>query len=269
MEPVVIFRDARLAYGSRVALEVADLRIPGAAVTALIGPNGSGKSTLLSAIAGLVTPVTGEVAVGGRPPGHGEERVAYVLQDTAANQLLPMTVREVVMLGRYGRLGFFGIPRRPDREAVESAMERMHVADLATRQIRELSGGQRQRVLVAQGLVQSAGVLLLDEPITGLDLTSQQLIVTAIEEERAAGRTVVLTTHDLRDADRADHVVLLAGRVVAQGPPGDVLVADNLRDAYGRHLIAIGLGLALDDAHDHHDPAALLPAEEPGGILGP
>lgn len=257
-----MFRGARLAYGSRVVLDVDDLRIPGAAVTALIGPNGSGKSTLLSAIAGLVRPVAGEVTVRGRRPARrNPDRVAYVLQDTDANRLLPMTVREVVMLGRYGRLGFFGLPRRSDREAVETAMARMHVTDLATRQIRELSGGQRQRVLVAQGLVQAADVLLLDEPITGLDLTSQQLIVAAIEEERAEGRTVVLTTHDLRDADRTDHVVLLAGRVVAHGSPSAVLTDAHLREAYGSHLIAIGLALALDDGHDHHDPAGPLAAD--------
>jgi ABC-type Mn2+/Zn2+ transport system ATPase subunit len=249
MDPVIALDGVRLAYGSRVALRDVDLRIPAGTLTALIGPNGSGKSTLLSAIAGLVPPAAGAVRVHGVPPGRNGGRVAYVLQHTDGNRLLPLTVREVVMLGRYRQLGLFRPRRAADREAVADAMARLQVGDLADRQVR-----QRQRVLVAQGLAQDADVLLLDEPITGLDLTSQRLIVQAIDAERARGRTVLLTTHDLRDAERADGVVLLAGRVVAAGPPADVLVDRHLRAAYGTQLIDIGGALALDDGHVHHDP---------------
>jgi ABC-type Mn2+/Zn2+ transport system ATPase subunit len=279
MEPVITFRGVRLAYGQRVALDDVDLALPAGGVVALIGPNGSGKSTMLSAIAGLVAPVAGTVEVAGRPAGHRPTGVAYVLQHTEANRLLPMTAREVVMLGRYGRLGLLGVARAADRRAVEEAMGRLAVADLAGRQVRELSGGQRQRVLVAQGLVQDADVLLLDEPITGLDLPSQQLIVRAISDERQRGRTVLLTTHDLRDAARADLVVLLAGRVVAAGPPQEVLVDHHLHEAYGSQLIAVAGGLVLDDGHVHHDAHvhdghapgahARTPGTDPAATIGP
>lgn len=254
----ITFDGARLAYGSRVVLEVVGLSIPRGSVTTVIGPNGSGKSTLLHAIAGLLRPMTGLVDVHGPSRRAGKGHIAYVLQDTEANRLLPMTVREVVMVGRYGRLGFFGLPRAEDRAAVEAAMARMDVIDLAGRQLRELSGGQRQRVLVAQGLAQGAEVLLLDEPVTGLDLVSQGLIVRAIEDERSNGATVVLTSHDLADAERSDLVVLLAGKVVAFGPPREVLTPRLLREAYGGQVVTVGRGLALDDVHDHgaHDHGA-------------
>ncbi len=218
-------------------------------VTALVGPNGSGKSTLLHVIAGLIEPVRGTVIVRGG--------VGYVLQATAVSATLPVTVRETVALARAASLGPFRPLRRADRDAVDDAMRRLDVEDLANRHLAELSGGQRQRVFVAQGLAQHADVLLLDEPVAGLDLPSAERIRDVVEAERAAGRTVVIATHDLAEAARADHAVLVAGRVVAAGPPGEVLTAEHLRVAYGGHLLDLGGGVvALDDgaAHGHHGP---------------
>lgn len=253
-EPIVVGRGVLLAHGTHVAVSDADFEVWPGTVTSMIGPNGSGKSTLLHAIAGLMRPVEGTIEVAGEQAAAGSARVAYVLQTTRVHEHLPVTVREVVTMGRYAHRGAFGRMGSADRAAVTSAMERLEVADLAGRQVRDLSGGQRQRVLVAQGLAQEAPVLLLDEPVTGLDLVSHRRILEVVGEERDAGRAVIMTTHDLGEAAHADHVILLAGRVVATGPPGEVLVSEHLATAYRQRLIRLDDNvLMLDDAPHHHE----------------
>lgn len=249
----VVARQVTLVHGRHVALAEVDLTLPAGEVTALIGPNGSGKSTLLDAIAGLLPPAAGDLEVLGGRPGVHRRQIAYVLQTTEVSEHLPITVREAVRMGRYAARGAFGRLSAEDRAAIDQAMARLGLSDFADRQLGELSGGQRQRVLVAQGLAQRAELLLLDEPVTGLDVVSRQRILEVIEAERAAGRTVVVTTHDLDEAAAADHVVLVAGRVVAAGPPSEVLVPDVLRQAYGGRLLVVpGQGaVLLDDPHHH------------------
>lgn len=230
-------------------------------VTALVGPNGSGKSTLLHAVTGLL-PTTGEVRVLGRRPTEARRHVAYVLQTQHASEHLLVTAREVVTLARAANRGAIGRLRRADRRIVDEAMERLDITDLANRHLAEMSGGQRQRVFVAQGLAQQAEIVLLDEPVAGLDLPSTQRIRAVITEERDAGRTIVVATHDLADAARTDCVVLLNGAVVATGAPGDVLVPHHLRAAYGARVLDLGRGeIAVDDGvhhddheHIHHEP---------------
>jgi ABC-type Mn2+/Zn2+ transport system ATPase subunit len=238
-----------LAYGTRVVLEAATFTVPEGAVTALIGPNGAGKSTVLHAVAGLLAPRAGRLDI---PARHRRGGVAYVLQATHANEHLPITVRETVTMGRYATAGPLRRLRAADREAIDGAMAAVAISDLAARPLRDLSGGQRQRAFVAQGLAQEADVLLLDEPITGLDLVSRQHIIDAIGRERAAGRAVLVSTHDLGDAAAADHLLLLAGRVVASGPPADVLTERHLADAYGGHLLRVGEQTLILDDHPHH-----------------
>jgi manganese transport system ATP-binding protein len=247
--PVVAARDIVLAHGDHVAIASSSLSIDPGSIVACIGPNGSGKSTLLDAIAGLMPLREGGITVFGSPPGRGG--VAYVFQSTDMPAHLPLTVREVVTIGRYGTTGLLRPLGHHGRAAVRRAMERTDVTDLADRQLLELSGGQRQRVLVAQGLAAETDLLVLDEPMTGLDVVSRQRILDVMAEERAAGRTVVFSTHDLSEAAGADQVVLLAGRVVASGPPGQVLTEDHLREAYrGRLVDVAGLRL-IDDPHHH------------------
>lgn len=239
--------DLVLAYGPEVALDRSTFSIPAGGVTAVIGPNGSGKSTLLGAVAGLIEPEAGEIDVPAR--ANGPHRVAYVLQTTKVNEALPVTVREVVLMGRFASAGAFGrVGRAGDRAAVEEAMARVGVADLAHRHLTELSGGQRQRVFVAQGLAQDHDLLLLDEPLTGVDIPSARAIDAVIHDETHRGCTVIMTTHDLSEAQAADHVVLVAGRVVASGAPADVLTETNLLDAYGLSLLHVEEGqILLDD----------------------
>lgn len=253
--PSVEIELARIARGHRVVLEIDSLRF-GPGVTALVGPNGSGKSTLLHTLDGLLLPSSGAVRVLGQRPVDARARVAYVLQAQQLPTQLLVTAREVVALGRAATLGPFRRFRRADHNAVAGALERLELVPLAGRHVAELSGGQRQRVFIAQGLAQQADVLLLDEPVAGLDLASAEGIRTVIDEERAAGRTVIIATHDLDEAARADQVVLLAGRVLAAGPPADVLTAPHLRAAYGTRVLDLGDHVVAvdDDAHGHLGP---------------
>ena len=236
-------RGVSVRYGSVTALAPSDFDIVPGKVTAVIGPNGAGKSTLLNLIAGLVTPSTGILEVGVVPG-----RLAYVMQATKVNESLPVTVREVVAMGRYATLGSYHRMGEDDRAAVTEAMERLGISDLASRHLHDLSGGQRQRVFVAQGLAQEHDLLLLDEPLTGIDLITAQAIDGVIHGETAEGCTVVMTTHDLSEARSTDYVVLLSGRVVASGTPEEVLTEENLVDAYGPSLLHVERGrVFLDD----------------------
>lgn len=247
MKPAVTATDLVIAYGDAVALDRSSFVIPSGQLTAVIGPNGSGKSTLLNAIAGLVDPASGSIEVPARQSG--AQRIAYVMQTTKINDSLPVTVYEVVTMGRYAGLGAYKWLHAEDRQAVQSAMERTGVVELASRHLTELSGGQRQRVLVAQGMAQDHDILLLDEPLTGIDLTTAKAIDEAIHAEIDRGCSVILTTHDLPEAQVADHVILLSGRVIASGPPEEVLTPEHLAEAYGPTLLhATDDRVFLDDA---------------------
>ena len=241
-----------VTYGDIVAVRDASLHLDPGTSVAIIGPNGSGKSTLLSTISGLVHPSRGSVSVSGPNGQRVRNSVAHVLQTTVANQAVPLTVLETVRMGAYGRRGMFGRLTAEDRTAVEDAIHRMRIDDLRNRQLHELSGGQRQRAYVAQGLAQRAGVLLLDEPITGLDLVSQEVITAVVRQERDRGNIVVLTTHDVGTARLADVAVLIATDIIASGAPEVVLTPELLSRAYGGHVHVLEDGtLVLDDPHTH------------------
>lgn len=239
-----------VTYGQQTAIAPSDFEMPSGGVTAIIGPNGSGKSTLLNAIAGLVEPSAGTIEVGA-----DRRRISYVMQSTKVNESLPVTVREVVAMGRYASLGGYRPMRPVDRAAVDEALERLGLVDLGGRHLHDLSGGQRQRVFVAQGLAQEHDILLLDEPLTGIDLTTAQAIDEVIHAETNEGCAVIMTTHDLSEARSADYVLLLAGRVVAQGVPSEVITEATLVDAYGPSLLHVEKGrVFLDDPA--HSPVA-------------
>lgn len=245
-EPAVVGRGAEFAFDAKVAVAASDFDVPRRGLTALIGPNGSGKSTLLNGIAGLLAPRRGSVEI--LPLGGRDSRVAYVMQTTKVNEALPVTVREVVTMGRYATTGAGRRLRPSDRAAVDRAMDRTGITPLARRHLAELSGGQRQRVFVAQGIAQEHDIMLLDEPFTGLDLTAAQAIDRIVHDEQRRGCTIVLTTHDLSAARNADHVILMAGRVVASGPPAEALMVEHLLEAYGAALLHLEDGrVFLDD----------------------
>jgi ABC-type Mn2+/Zn2+ transport system ATPase subunit len=250
----VVARHASFAYGDRIVLADVDVELRPGSVTYLIGPNGSGKSTLLQGIAGLTEPSAGEVRVHGRRASDHRGQTAFVLQAERADSRVPISVRELVAMGRYARLGLLRRAGEADRQAVERALAQVGMEDLADTRLHDLSGGQRQRAHLAQALAQEADVLLLDEPLAALDQPSRDQVLECIDAQRRAGTTVVVSTHELTDAATGDDVLLLAGRAVAFGPPGEVLVPDVLAQAYGGRVLELHDGtILLDDPAHHHD----------------
>jgi ABC-type Mn2+/Zn2+ transport system ATPase subunit len=246
-------------YGRRVALTDVTLTVRPGSLLAVIGPNGAGKSTLLKLIAGLIRAQSGTVSVLGGPPGEAAKSVAYLPQAEAVDWDFPVTVGEVAMMGRYARLGFGRQPGNVDRERVAAALETVGMAHAADRQIGALSGGQRRRVFLARAIAAEPELYLLDEPVTGVDATTQEELMDVLEAEARAGKTVIATTHDLICAAQRFHeAAFLNGRLVAHGPAELVLDRQLLSDTYGGHVLVLpgdGDRMIIDDAH-HHDEAS-------------
>lgn len=222
-------------YGEVRALRDVTARIGAGQITGLVGVNGSGKSSMLAAVLERV-PHEGTVRILGRTPAEARRSglVASVPQAESVDWDFPVTVRDVVTTGRYGRMGLLRIPRAADRAAVDEAIERLGLAHFADRQIGQLSGGQRKRAFVARALAQDAELLLLDEPFAGVDRTSEARIVEVLRGLRKRGRTVVIVHHDLSGvAEVADTVLLLRGRLLHQGPPEEVLRPERIAEAFG------------------------------------
>ncbi|MER6936197.1 metal ABC transporter ATP-binding protein [Nocardioides sp. NPDC127514] len=228
--------DLKVRYGTVPALDGVDLRVGSGRVTALVGMNGSGKSTLFKAIMGLVRPHSGQVTIGGKSPtaARREGLISYVPQNESVDWTFPTSVRDAVMMGRYGHQGFTRRPRRADHVAVAEALARVDLTDLADRQIGQLSGGQKKRTFVARGIAQGARVLLLDEPFAGVDKPSEATIIRLLRDLAADGRTVFCSTHDLHGLPQlADEAVLLRRHVLVHGAVEDVLQPDQLARAFG------------------------------------
>ncbi|HEY7626025.1 MAG TPA: metal ABC transporter ATP-binding protein [Ilumatobacteraceae bacterium] len=250
--------DLTIGYAGRAVVSGVDVTVRAGESLALVGVNGSGKSTLLKTIAGLLEPVDGQISVFGDAPGQRPERVAYLGQFHPVGGLLPLQVRDVVMMARYRHHGLLGRIARADRAAVDAAIDRLAIGDLATSSLRSLSGGQQQRVFLAHALARQADLLMLDEPTAGLDAGAIERYGDIIRDELARGAAVVTATHDVRDAARASQVILLAGRVVAAGTPGQVLSAERLSEAFGIELLAVPHGdhtdiVAPHRAHGHDE----------------
>ena len=249
--------DVTAGYGERVALEHVTIAVEPGSLLAVVGPNGAGKSTLLKLMAGLARPWSGRIQVLGGPAGREARRVAYVPQAELVDWAFPVTVEDVVMMGRFPRLGRVRRPGVDDRRAVRNALEQVQMDGHRSTQIGALSGGQRRRVFLARALAAEPDLFLLDEPVTGIDTTTQELLMDLLEAQAARGKTVVATTHDLAcAAGRFQQVLAVNRTVIAYGPSNLVLDADVLAAAYGGHLLVIeGRTVVLDDAH-HHDEAA-------------
>jgi ABC-type Mn2+/Zn2+ transport system ATPase subunit len=256
--PSVVFDRVSAGYDSRVALSDVSLEVRQGSLLAVIGPNGAGKSTLLKLIAGLLRPSAGEVSVLGGPPGSAAKAIAYLPQAEAVDWEFPVTVGEVVTMGRYARLGFGHEPRQVDRDRVRAALDTVGMANAIGRQIGALSGGQRRRVFLARAIAAEPELYLLDEPVTGVDARTQEDLMDVLEAEARSGKTVIATTHDLICAAQRFHeAALLNARLVAQGPAALVLDQRLLAETYGGHVLVLpgdGGRLVLDDAHHHDEP---------------
>lgn len=234
--PAIDVADVTVHYGDVLALDGASLQVGTGVVCGLIGMNGSGKSTLFKTITGMVRPDRGTVLVDGGSPAQARKagRLGYVPQSEDVDWQFPLSVRDVVMMGRYGRQGWTRRPSTEDRQAVAEALERVELSDLADRQIGALSGGQRKRTFVARGIAQQATIMLLDEPFAGVDKRSEATITVLLRQLAATGTTVLVSTHDLHALpDLCDEAVLLMRSVLMHGPPDEVLQPENLALAFG------------------------------------
>lgn len=244
--PALTVHDLHVRYASNVALDGVDLTIEPGLVHGLIGMNGSGKSTLFKALMGLVRPDAGTVELfgGTSQAARRAGQVAYAPQSEAVDWSFPVSVRDVVAMGRYGRLGFRRRLRPEDRDAVDGAIERVELTDLADRQIGALSGGQRKRAFVARGLAQGAELLLLDEPFAGVDKRSEATITALLRGLAEEGRTILVSTHDLVAVpELCDRVALINRRIIAQGTVDETLRPEPLAQAFGGFVPAEALRL--------------------------
>jgi manganese/zinc/iron transport system ATP- binding protein len=226
--------DLTVAYGEKPVLWDIDLAVPEHLLLAIVGPNGAGKTTLIKTILGLIEPAAGQVLVYGRPYTEQRRLVGYVPQRGSVDWDFPTSVLDVVMMGRYGRLGWLRRPGREEEKLAREALEKVGMEKYADRQISQLSGGQQQRVFLARALVQDAQIYFMDEPFQGVDATTERAIISLLKALREAGKTVIAVHHDLQTVpEYFDWVTLLNVRRIASGPVAEVFTDENLRQAYG------------------------------------
>ncbi len=243
-----------VSYAGGPALEEVSLGIPHGAQVAVVGPNGAGKSTLFKALVGLLPLRGGSILIHGRAPDDQQDPVAYVPQREEVDWRFPVTVHDVVMMGRYGRLGLLRRPAPADRRAVAAALQTMGLSDLADRPIAELSGGQQQRVFLARALAQEPHVLLLDEPFTGVDASVRESVLGVLAMLRRKGVTALVSTHDLRLAsERFELVALLNRRLIAYGTPAEVFTPDHVATAFGGGAIFLDGLVVVDQCCGAHE----------------
>jgi len=242
--PAIEVRHLTVSYGPVPALLDVSLSIPSGKLVGVIGPNGSGKSTLIKAILGFVRPVFGDVLIFDQPAERAKGRVAYVPQRGSVDWDFPVTVREVALMGRFGRVRWWREPSAEDYRAADEALEMVRMTPFRDRQIGQLSGGQQQRVFMARAMAQGADVLLLDEPFSGVDAATERAILDVLERTKASGRTLIVVHHDLATAaEYFDLIALVKQRLYAFGPPEVVLQPDLLAEVYEGRLHAFA---ALD-----------------------
>ncbi|MEL6820401.1 MAG: metal ABC transporter ATP-binding protein [Calditrichota bacterium] len=248
-ELAVRVEDLTVAYRDKPVLWDIDLEIPSGVLMAIVGPNGAGKTTAIKAMLGLLEPVAGRVEIYGKPYKEQRKQVAYVPQRTSVDWDFPTTVLDLVMMGRYGDLGWFKRPGRKERDMAMESLAKVGMEKYAGRQISELSGGQQQRAFLARALVQEARIYFMDEPFQGVDATTERAIITLLRELREKGKTLIVVHHDLQTVrEYFDWVFLLNVRRIACGPVQDVFTEENLRTAYGGRVSFLHSGQAVGDA---------------------
>ena len=237
MNNAITVRDLTVTYSSRPALLDIDLDLPEGQLCAIVGPNGAGKSTLLKSILGLIEPVTGTIQINGQPAEKARKNLGYVPQRSAVDWDFPTDVFDVVLMGTYGRLGWFKQPGSKEKEIARHALEQVGMADRSHTQISELSGGQQQRVFLARALAQQAPVTLMDEPFAGVDSSTEEKIIAVLNQMVSEGRTVIVVHHDLETVRQIfQNVTLLSTKVVTSGPTAETMTPENLARTYGARL---------------------------------
>lgn len=246
-----------VAYNGHPILEELSFVVPHGAQVAVVGPNGAGKSTLFKALVGLLPLRKGQIFIHGLPLGQHKDCVAYVPQREEVDWHFPVIVEEVVMMGRFNDYGWFGKPSEEDHEAVSRSMAQMGISKLARRSISELSGGQQQRVFLARALAQEPHILLMDEPFTGVDVSTQEATLDLLDELHKRNVTVLVSTHDLNmAAERFERILLLKRRLIAYGPRQQVFTSENISTAFGKQALFLDNIVVVDhccppDEHEH------------------
>lgn len=253
-----------VAYNGRPILDDVSFEVPHGTQVAVVGPNGAGKSTLFKALVGLLPLRKGQIRIHGLPLGQHKDCVAYIPQREEVDWRFPVTVEEVVMMGRFNHVGWLGKPGEADRAAVQQSLDQMGIARLAKYSIGELSGGQQQRVFLARALAQEPHILLMDEPFTGVDVSTQEATLQLLDDLRARDVTVMVSTHDLTmAAERFERILLLKRRLIAYGTRGQVFTPENIGAAFGRQALIMDNIVVVDhccpgDEHEHgHDEEAV------------
>lgn len=237
----------RVSFNGQLALEDLTFHVPHGAQLAVVGPNGAGKTTLFKALVGLVQLQSGNIHIHDRPLGHHQDCVAYVPQREEVDWRFPVTVSDVVMMGRFGQQAWLRRPGKRDKQVVSRSLEQLGIADLAERPIGELSGGQQQRVFLARALAQEPHILLMDEPFTGVDFTTQDAVLNLLEHLQSEQVTAMISTHDLTLAsERFEKVLLINKRMIAYGTPEEVFTPPYLSQAFGSQVLFLE-GVAVID----------------------
>lgn len=247
-----------IGYGDKIIMHDLGFQVPHGARVAVVGPNGAGKSTLFKALVGLLPLKSGQIFIHGEALGVHKDCVAYVPQREEVDWRFPVTVNDVVMMGRFGQTGWLKRASAYDRSMVYKSLEQMGIADLAEHSIGQLSGGQQQRAFLARALAQEPHILLMDEPFTGVDATTQETTLRLLDHLQEREVTAIVSTHDLNlAASRFDLVLLLNHRLIAFGKPQEVFVKENLAQAFGNSLLVMEGGMMLVDEccppdEEHH-----------------
>ena len=240
--------NASIGYGEKIVIHDLSFQVPHGARVAVVGPNGAGKSTLFKALVGILPLKSGRILIHGETLGTHKDCVAYVPQREDVDWRFPVTVSDVVMMGRFGQIGWWSQPSKIDRQIVRKSIEQMGIADLAELSIGQLSGGQQQRAFLARALAQEPHILLMDEPFTGIDATTQEVTFGLLDHLRKQQVTTIISTHDLNlAASRFDLVLLINHRLIAFGAPSQVFIRENLASAFGNSLLVMDNGMMLVD----------------------
>ena len=253
--------NASIGYGEKIIMRDLSFQVPHGARVAVVGPNGAGKSTLFKALVGILPLKSGRILIHGESLGTHKDCVAYVPQREDVDWRFPVTVSDVVMMGRFGQIGWWSQPSKTDKQIVRKSIEQMGITDLAEMSIGQLSGGQQQRAFLARALAQEPHILLMDEPFTGVDATTQEVTFGLLDHLREKVVTAIISTHDLNlAASRFDLVLLINHRLIAFGTPQQVFTRENLDSAFGNSLLIMENGMMLvdeccapeEDHHHHH-----------------
>ncbi len=245
--------NANIGYGDKIVINDLSFQVPPGARVAVVGPNGAGKSTLFKALVGLLPLESGRILIDGESLGAYKDCIAYVPQREDVDWRFPVTVNDVVMMGRYGQIGWFSRPSSRDKQIVDKSLEQMGIADLSNQSIGKLSGGQQQRAFLARALAQEPHVLLMDEPFTGVDVTTQEVTFNLLDHLRKREVTTLISTHDLNlAASRFDLVLLMNHRLIAYAEPSLAFQQQNLQEAFGDSLLIMKDGTMLVEEHHHY-----------------